>query len=116
MGRAFRPFSETGEQQGAGVQRASPGVPATDAEQELQVSQSCCQTQSWIVNLGNTILRIEMGAHCVFVVALALLFFNFLFNVYCFLCLFANLQNLANCRGSPRPWDEFCSGLQWAST
>lgn len=112
MGRAFRPFSETGGQQGAGVQRASPGVPATNAEQELQVSQSRCQTWSWIVNAGNTILSIEMGTHCVFVVALALLFFNFLFNFYCFLYLFANLQNSANCRGSPSPWGEFYSGLQ----
>lgn len=61
-------------------------------------------------------LSIENGANCVLVVALALLFFSFLFNFYCFLCLFANLQNSTNCRGSPSPWGEFCSGLQWAST
>lgn len=51
-------------------------------------------------------LSIENGA-VFFVVTLALLFFSFPFNFYCFLCLFANLQNSTNCRGSPRPWDEF---------
>lgn len=30
----------------------------------------------------------------------------FLFNFYCFPCLFANLQNSADCRGSPSPWGE----------
>lgn len=64
------------------------------------------------MNAGNSILSVEKRANCIFVVALALLFFNFLFNFYCFLCFFANLQNSANCRGSPSPRGEFYSELQ----
>lgn len=100
LGRAFKPFPEIPG--AACVRRAGPGVSAaTNAEQEL--SQSRCRTWELIVDAGSTILSDEKEADCVFVVALALLFLNFLFNSYCFLCLFANLQKFSKWQRISQP-------------
>lgn len=49
-------------------------------------------------------------------VALALLFFNFLFNFYCFPHLFANLQNSAQDHRISQPWGERYREVQRAAS